>query len=207
MARSVDQPPTSPSLRILSNAEIADRLGSLGQILSANKENPYKVRAYHRAAARIRNFSASLDEMVRGDQDLTQFPGIGEAIASAIREIVLTGTLGKLEKLRRSVSPAVAELTGYPRLDPKRISRVYKKLGISSVEELRRSLSLPGINVIAVQCFENSAFARGTCQREVPECPLGVFEQIPQCPRVACPVRGPSDRIYREVSHGESMRD
>ena len=39
-------------------------------------------------------------DLVREDADLTQFPGIGEAIASAIREIVLTGKLRKLETLR-----------------------------------------------------------------------------------------------------------
>ena len=50
---------------ILSNAEVADRLASLAQLLSTQKENPYKVKAYHRAAAHIRNLPDSLDEMVR----------------------------------------------------------------------------------------------------------------------------------------------
>jgi hypothetical protein len=49
--------------------------------------------------------------MVRDQQDLTRFADIGEAIASAIREIVTTGTLGKLEKLRAQVTPAVASIT------------------------------------------------------------------------------------------------
>jgi DNA polymerase (family X) len=130
--------PAPPS--VLSNAEIADRLASLAQLLSSQKENPYKVKAYQRAAARIRNLSESLDEMVRDQEDLTRFAGIGEAIASAIREIVTTGTLGKLEKLRAQVTPAVASITAHPRLDPKRVLRVYKKLGISSVDELRQRL-------------------------------------------------------------------
>jgi hypothetical protein len=30
----------------LSNADIADRLASLAQLLLAQKENPYKVKAY-----------------------------------------------------------------------------------------------------------------------------------------------------------------
>jgi DNA polymerase (family X) len=132
---------TSPAPQpVFSNAEIADRLASLAQLLSSQKENPYKVKAYQRAAARIRNLSESLDEMVRDQEDLTRFAGIGEAIASAIREIVTTGTLGKLEKLRAQVTPAVASITSHPRLDPKRVMRVYKKLGISSVEELSQQL-------------------------------------------------------------------
>jgi DNA polymerase (family 10) len=126
--------------KVLSNAEIADRLASLGQLLSTQKENPYKVKAYRRAAAHIRNLSESLDEMVRREEDLTQFAGIGAAIASAIREIVTTGTLTKLERLRSEVSPAVAELSAHPRLDPRRVMRVYKKLNISSLSELRQRL-------------------------------------------------------------------
>jgi DNA polymerase (family X) len=131
MAVLPDQGSIPASSPVLSNAEIADRLASLAQLLSSQKENPYKVKAYQRAAARIRNLSESLDEMVRDEEDLTRFGGIGEAIASAIREIVTTGTLGKLDKLRAQVTPAVASITNHPRLDPKRVMRVYKKLGIS----------------------------------------------------------------------------
>ena len=72
----------SASLRVLSNAEIADRLASLAQLLSLEKENPYKVKAYQRAAAKIRALSESLDELVRDDADLTRYVGIGEAIAN-----------------------------------------------------------------------------------------------------------------------------
>jgi DNA polymerase (family 10) len=124
----------------LSNAEIADRLSSLAQLLSAQKENPYKVQAYRRAANNIRSLSESLDELVRVDADLTRFSGIGEAIAGAIREIVLTGTLRRLEALRAEASPALASISEYPKLDPLRVLRIYNKLAIHSIEELRLRL-------------------------------------------------------------------
>ena len=134
-----DGPDSEPTL-FLSNAEIADRLASLAQLLSAQKENPYKVKAYQRAAAKLRNMSESLHELVQDEADLTQYAGIGDAIASAIREIVQTGTLRKLETLRADATPAVASINAHPRLDPKRVQRIYKKLGISNVEELREKL-------------------------------------------------------------------
>src|SRR5881394_3620620 len=93
---------------VLSNADIADRLASLAQLLSSQKENLYKVKAYQRASAKIRTLGDSIDELVREDADLTRYAGIGDAIAAAIREIVLTGTLGKLEKLRSEATPVVA---------------------------------------------------------------------------------------------------
>jgi DNA polymerase (family 10) len=124
----------------LSNADIADRLASLAQLLSSQKENPYKVKAYQRAAAKVRTLSASLYELVHDDADLTRYAGIGKAIAAAIQEVVQTGTLRKLETLRAQASPELASISQYPRLDPKRVLRVYKKLGISSMEELRGRL-------------------------------------------------------------------
>jgi DNA polymerase (family 10) len=126
MAEHSGNDPTPLLSRVLSNAEIADRLASLAQLLYSQKENRYKVKAYQRAAGRIRNLSESLDEMVRDQDDLTRFAGIGEAIASAIREIVTTG---KLEKLRTQVTLAIASIISHPRLDPKRVVRVYKTMG------------------------------------------------------------------------------
>jgi DNA polymerase (family X) len=124
----------------LSNAEIADRLAGLAHLLSAQKENPYKIKAYQRAAGKIRTLSESVEELVRQDSDLTVYAGIGEAISHAVQEIVRTGTLGKLETLRSQASPELSALSNYPRLDPKRVLRAYKKLGIASVDELRAKL-------------------------------------------------------------------
>jgi len=94
---------TDIAYNLISNAEIADRLASLAQLLSAQKENPYKIKAYQRAAAKIRALPESIQELVREDVDLTTYAGIGEAISGAIQEIVRTGTLGKLEKVKSEV--------------------------------------------------------------------------------------------------------
>ncbi len=47
-------------------------------------------------------------QLVRRSEDLRIYAGIGEAISAAIREIVETGTLQSLEKLRSRVSPELA---------------------------------------------------------------------------------------------------
>src|SRR3984885_14517478 len=105
----------------LSNAEIANLLAGLAQLLSTQKENPYKIKAHQRAAAKIRTLSESVEELVHQDADLTVYAGIGEAISHTVQEIVRTGTLGKLETLRSQASPEIAGLSSYPRLDPKRV--------------------------------------------------------------------------------------
>ena len=125
----------------LTNAEIANQLLSLAQLLAARRDNPYKVKAYRRAAMAISNMGQSVDQLVRDGADLTVYPGIGEAIERAIREIVLTGTLHKLEALRTSAAPELVSITQHPLLDPRRVLRIYKKLGISTVEALKNELA------------------------------------------------------------------
>ncbi len=108
--------------------------------MAASGENIYKVRAYRRAAATIRTVAESVDALVRQDSDLTVYTGIGTAIAGAIAEIVRRGALGQLERRRSEVSPEVAALTEYPRLDPARVRRIYSALRISTVPELKAAL-------------------------------------------------------------------
>ena len=124
----------------LTNAQVASRLTGLAQLLRAKGENPFKVKAYRRAADTIAALSDSVHEMVQHDADLTAFSGIGEGIASAIQEIVRSGTLAKIEALRGEIAPEVVALNEYPRLDPKRVLRIYRALGIDSVAELKARL-------------------------------------------------------------------
>ena len=136
------------NIQILTNAEIADRLSTLAQLLSMEKANPYKIKAYRRASNTIRVLGESVDELVRSSADLTVYSGIGEAISGAIREIVLTGSLASLEKLRSNASPELLSISTYPRLDPKRVLRIFKKLHISSVEALHEALESGAIERI-----------------------------------------------------------
>jgi DNA polymerase (family 10) len=124
----------------LSNGEIASELMTLAQFLAARRENPFKVKAYRRAARTIRALGESVDELARSGADLTQFPGVGPAISGVIQEIVRTGTLRQLEKIRSEVPSELLEISQHPRLDPRRVLRIYKKLGISSIAALKESL-------------------------------------------------------------------
>ncbi len=133
-------PPAIPTT-FLSNAEIAHQLITLAQLLGANGENPFKIKAYRRAAETVQSLPDSVSELVRREADLTAFSGIGPGIAAAVREIVLSGGLRLTERLRSSVSPEIAALSEFPRLDPKRVQQIYARLGINSVAALRERLA------------------------------------------------------------------
>ncbi len=125
----------------IGNAAIADKLLSLAHFLADQKGNAFRVKAWRRAARTIRTLGESFEELVRNDVDLTQYPGIGNGIASAIREIVNTGTLRQLETLRGQATPERAAIAEYPGLDAKLALRIFRKLGIDGIEGLREALA------------------------------------------------------------------
>jgi DNA polymerase (family 10) len=100
----------------------------------------FKLKAYRRAAQTIEALSDSVADLVARDQDLTDLPGIGRAINEIVQEIVRTGKLTRLEQKVAGLPASTLELADKPALDPKRIGQVYKKLGISSLTELKEKL-------------------------------------------------------------------
>ena len=124
----------------ISNAKIADLLRRYARTLELERADRFKIKAYKRAAATIETLTDDVPTLVLNENDLTQIPNVGKAISEIIKEIVATGTLSRLESATAKLSPELAELATRPGLDPKKVKQVYKKLGISSVAELKDAL-------------------------------------------------------------------
>jgi DNA polymerase (family 10) len=123
-----------------TNARIADLLRRYAAALSVEGANRFKLKAYRRAAETIEGLSGDITDQVRRGGDLTELPGIGKAISEIIVEIVETGKLSRLDRSIAKQSPQVRELAAHPALDPKKVARIYKKLGLRNVKELKASL-------------------------------------------------------------------
>ena len=97
--------------------------------------NPYRARAYSKAADSLAALAVPLDRLI-AENRLTDIPGVGEAIADIIRKLSQTGTHPNLERLRKEVPEGVLELLSVPGLRPDKALRLYKDLGITSLAEL-----------------------------------------------------------------------
>jgi DNA polymerase (family 10) len=124
----------------VSNAVIAGLLRRFAAALVVQGADRFKVKAYRRAADTLETLPVSAAERIAGGSDLTDLPGIGKAISGAVQEIVRTGTMPQLDRAVSQLPSALLELTDWPALDPKKVQRVYKKLKIGSVNELRERL-------------------------------------------------------------------
>lgn len=97
--------------------------------------NPYRAKAYSRAADSLAALAVPLHVLIAEDR-LTEIPGVGEAIADIIAKLYKSGTHPSLEKLRKEIPEGVLEMLAVPGLRPEKVLRLYKDLGITSLAEL-----------------------------------------------------------------------
>ena len=98
------------------------------------------MKAYLRAADTIEATSKNVNDLVADGKSLQALPGIGKAIGATIQEIVKSGKMPQLERVAAELPPELLELSKRPGLDPSRVKRIYKKLGIKSLAELKTKL-------------------------------------------------------------------
>ncbi len=83
----------------MNNKEIAKVFQDIADLLELKGENPFKIRAYQKAAHFIEYLPVEVEGLAAEDK-LKQIPGVGEAITKKITELVTTGKLGYYEKLK-----------------------------------------------------------------------------------------------------------
>jgi len=123
----------------VKNSQIASILRELANYLEIEGENPFKIRAYKKAARVVESLGEEIEQMVKNREDLTKLPSIGKEIAAKIEEIVKTGRLQKLEELKRKIPPSLVELLSLEGLGAKKIKALYENLNITNYEELKEA--------------------------------------------------------------------
>ncbi len=120
------------------NAEIAAMFDQAAELLEIKGDNPFRTRAYRRAARVIEGLPKSATSMLKAGQDLSELPGIGKDLAGKIAAIVATGKFDLLESLKRELPGDLGAIAAIPGLGPKRVKLLFEKLGVRSIEDLRR---------------------------------------------------------------------
>ncbi|QUD86898.1 DNA polymerase/3'-5' exonuclease PolX [Phenylobacterium montanum] len=118
------------------NADIVALFERLADLLEIEEANPFRVRAYRRAAMTLQDLPESAAQMVAQGRDLTELPGIGDDLAAKIKEVVETGRLRLLGEVEARTPSTLAALTSVPGLGPKRVHQLYEQLGISTLKQL-----------------------------------------------------------------------
>ena len=134
------------------NSEIAHRLKEVAELLHDQGSNPFRAQAYRHAAQTLEQLERPVDDILHaeGVDGLQRLPGIGESLSRAIRELILTGKLPMLERLRGEAEP-VSLFASVPGIGKKLADRLHHDLEIDTLEELEiaahdgRLMGQPGI--------------------------------------------------------------
>ena len=151
--------------RAWSNQEIAALLDRIGDILSIQGENRFKIIAYQRASDVIEHSSRGVQDVWQGDTaNLRAIPGVGEAIAEKLDELFRTGQMGYYEKIRAQIPEGLVDMLAIPGVGPKTVSKFWKEFNITTLDGLKQALENPEKNLpgIGDKTIENLKQGIGT---------------------------------------------
>jgi DNA polymerase (family 10) len=187
------------------NDDVAATLNALGDLLEIKGENRFRVNAYRDAARNVESLSESLEQILAQGR-IREIPGVGEAIALKVQELLETGKLDYYERLKAEVPDSLRELLQIPGLGPKKVKLVYDSLKVRDLNDFRTALAdgriaaLPGMGEKTVQNLQREV---ERFQQRGSRHPLGdalpLVQGLMADLRVACPW------IWR-MSEGGSVR-
>ena len=123
----------------MKNSEIAQVFERIAILLEVKGGEPFKVTAYQRAANSIKTLSIPVEKLVEQER-LKEIPGVGDAIAKKVIELVTTGHLKYYDDLQAQFPAGLFELLTIPGVGPRTAERLIRELGIKSANELEEAI-------------------------------------------------------------------
>jgi DNA polymerase (family X) len=120
-----------------NNQQLATIFRSMADLLSAQRANPYRVRAYRRAADALLTLEEDV-AAIAGRQGLEDIDGIGADLAKKIEEFLETGTMRAYEELKTPLPAEVKSWASLPGLSESLVTYLYFRLGIRTLADLEQ---------------------------------------------------------------------
>jgi len=114
---------------------VAQIFRAMADLLAARRANPYRVRAYRKAADAILAVPGDLADLAARHQ-LQEIPGIGRDLTEKIEEFLATGTIRAYDELKTPLPDAVAGWASLPGLSEALVNYLYFRLNIRTLADL-----------------------------------------------------------------------
>jgi DNA polymerase (family X) len=143
----------------LRNRQVAALFRSIAERLAAQRANPYRVRAYRKAADTIESLEEDIAQ-VASREALEDIDGVGRDLADKVEEFLKTGMIQAYEALRTPLPETVKTWTQFPGLSESLVSYLYTRLGITTLPDLEQLVrshllrTLPGFSGSEEQLLE-----------------------------------------------------
>lgn len=181
----------------MTNGEISAIFERIALILDLKgDENPFKVRAYGRAAEGIANLPKSVKTIYEegGLKGLEALPGIGKDLALKIEELVTTEKLEYLKKLESEVPEGLFAIMEIEGMGPKRTKFVWKEFNVRSIEDLLKLVESGKLQAL-----------KGWGEKSVANIVRGVEQRAKMSGRLPLPVVTPLVEELVHVLNGSGL--
>lgn len=136
----------------MTNHEVAAVLDRIADILQIKDDNPFKVRAYRKAANSIYHMDGDVNDLNQ-QQRLGEIPGVGQGVKGKVQELLTNGQCSYYNELLEEYPPGVFDMLTLPGIGHATVGIIYDQLGIDNVNDLlqaavdKKIRVLPGLGV------------------------------------------------------------
>ncbi len=123
----------------MKNKEIADKFETMADIMEIKGENAFRIRSYRKVTEVLEGLGEDVAEIAH-QRGVETVPGIGKSSAQKINEYLETGKISAHEKLLNSFPVSALDMLQIPDVGPKTIAKLINEKGITSVDELERTI-------------------------------------------------------------------
>jgi len=133
----------------MNNAQVAEALEEIADLLDFTGANPFRVRAYRNGARAVRDLAEHVSVLAgEGKAQLQQIPGIGADLADKIIGLVETQEIPLLNELRAQIPASVLALLRVPGLGSKKAAVLHKELAITNLADLKDACEAGRVRVL-----------------------------------------------------------
>ncbi len=123
----------------MDNREIARMLSETADLMEIAGEDGFRIRSYRNAAAVLEGYPEPVSAIIKDPaKKVTDIPGIGKGIASALEEIEARGSFERRDQMLELYPPTALELLKIQGLGPKSIRTLFEHYRVSTIDDLER---------------------------------------------------------------------
>ena len=125
--------------KVMTKFGIVAALQEIGLLLRLKADDPFRSRAYAKAAQAIAEFEGDFLTLVEQSR-VTEIKGIGQSLATVIEELYVSGRSSLLERLRAEAPRGALTLSQISGLTLKKIKKLDEALGVSNIDDLKAAI-------------------------------------------------------------------
>lgn len=153
------------------NRQLATLFRAIANLLSSRETNPYRLRAYRRAADSLERLTEDVG-VVAQRGELQGIPGIGKEMAAKIEEFLSQGRIRTYEELKTPLPVEVKSWVDLPGFSEPIVHDLYFRLKITTLDDLERLVrsemlrTMPGMNLSTETVLDAIRTQRENINRE-----------------------------------------